>query len=156
MTEIEPGAEAPSPPQRPTRFGENMEKEIDNQKKPLELLEEKLKGTGLVTPEASKIKKEILNYVYSIEQYTQNVKLEENLREEAQNLVKKALFEAELETPQNLVKLHKELEDMTLRLDDLVGRALGISDKEKPSLDAGIEELSLGKDDTKPFKFITD
>jgi molecular chaperone DnaK len=156
MTEIEPGTETPTPPQRPVRFGEDMEKEIENQKKPLELLEEKLKGTGLVTPEASKIKKEILNYVYSIEQYTQNVKLEENLLEEAQNLVKKALFEAELETPQNLVKLHKELEDMTLRLDDLVGRALGISDEEKPSPDAGIEELSEGKDDTKPFKFITD
>ena len=67
---------------------------------------------------------------------------------EAQNLIEKAHYETEQETPQNLGKLHKDLEDMTLRLDDLVGRSLGISDEEKPSPDFGIEEKDLEKDDT--------
>ena len=152
MTELEPGAEAPIPPQKPISTSKDMEKG----KNPLEILEEKLKGTDLVTQEAKKVKKEILNYAYSIEQYIQNVKLEGNILEEARNLVKKAHFEVEKEEPQNLGKLYKDLEDMTLRLDELVGRSLGISDEEKPSPDFGIEKKDKGKDDTKPFRVFSD
>jgi molecular chaperone DnaK len=160
MTVPEPGPEVPVPPEKPVSINRDMEKEIEKEiekeKNPLEILEEKLKGTDLVTQEAKKVKKEILNYAYSIEQYIQNVKLEGNILAEAQNLVKKAHFEAEKEKPQNLGKLHKDLEEMTLRLDDLVGRSLGISDEEKPSPDFGIEEKDPGKDDTKPFRVFKD
>jgi len=156
MTEIEPGTETPIPPKKSFSFDQDMEKVIEDQKKPLELLEEKLKDTDLVTPGARKIKKEILNYAYSIEQYIQNVKLEEDILSEAKNLIEKAHYEAEQQTPQKLEELHKELENMTLRLDELVGRTLGISNEEKSSPDAVIEEKSLGKDDTKPFKVFTD
>jgi len=156
MTEIEPGSEAPIPPQRQSRFDEYLEKEIESQEKPLELPGERIKDTNLITHEARKIKKEILNYAYSIEQYIQNLKLEGDILEEAQYLIKKAHYQAEREIPQDLEKLHKELEDMTLRLDDLVGRTLGISKEEKPSPDFGIEEKDMGKDDTKPFRVFSD
>jgi molecular chaperone DnaK len=152
MTVPEPGAEAPTPPERQIIMGEDIEKE----KKPLETLEEQLKVPDLVTHEAKKIKKEILNFAYSIEQYIQNIKLEGDILKEAQNLIKKVYYEAEQETPQNLGKLHKELEDMTLRLDELVGQTLGIVDEEKPSTDAGTEDKGLGKDDTKPFRVFSD
>jgi molecular chaperone DnaK len=156
MTEFEPGAEAPVPPQNPVGNGKDMEKEIETEMKPLEFLEEKIKGTDLVTQEAKKVKKEILNYAFSIEQYIQSVKLEGDILTEAQNLIKKAHYEAEHETPQTLGKLHKDLEDMTLRLDELVSRTLGISDEEKSSPDTGIEEKDQGKDDTKPFRVFSD
>jgi molecular chaperone DnaK len=156
MTELEEEAEAPIPPQRPVSIEKDKEKEIETELKPLELLEEKLKGTDLVTEEGKKVRKEILNYAYSIEQYIQNVKLEGDILAEAQNLIKKAHYEAEKDTPQDLGNLHKELEDMTLRLDELVGKTLGISEEEKPPTDAEIEEKDLGKDDTKPFKIIAD
>jgi hypothetical protein len=110
----------------------------------------------LITQKTGKIKKEILNYAFSIEQYIQNVQLEGDILEEAQNLVKKAHFETENETPQNLEKLHKELEDMALRLDDLVGRTLGISEKEKPPAAVEMEDKDEGKDDTKPFRVFSD
>lgn len=156
MTELEPGTEAPAPPQRPVSMVEELEKEIETGKYPGEILEEKLKDTDLVTQEAQKVRKEILNYAYSIEQYIQNVKLEGDILTEAQNLIKKAHSEAEQEIPQNLGKLHQELEDMTLRLDELVSRTLGVSEEEKPSPDFGIEEKDQGKDDTKPFRVFTD
>ena len=156
MTELESGPEAPIPPQKPVTNNKDIEKEIETEMKPLEMLEEKIKGTDLVTHEAGKVKKEILNYAFSIEQYIQNVQLEGDILSEAQNLVKKAHYEAEHETPQNLGKLHQDLEEMTLRLDELVGRTLGISDKEKATTDTGIEEKDLGKDDTKPFRIFSD
>jgi molecular chaperone DnaK len=158
MTEFETEPEMALPPQKTANNGKNMEKEInpESKKKRLEILEEKIKGTDLVTHEAGKVKKEILNYAFSIEQYIQNVQLEGDILKEAQNLTKKAHFEAENETPQNLGKLHKELEDMMLRLDDLVGRTLGITDEEKASPDTGIEEKDQGKDDTKPFRVFSD
>jgi len=154
MTELETEPETPLPPQKPVNNGKNLEKELkpESKKNTLEMLEEKIKGTDLITQEAGKVKKEILNYAFSIEQYIQNVQLEGDILKEAQNLVKKAHFETENETPQNLEKLHKELEDMTLHLDDLVGRTLGIMDEEKASPDTGIEEKDQGKDDTKPFR----
>jgi len=156
MTELEPGAEAPIPPQNPVRSGKDMEKEIETGKPPLEMLEEKIKGTDLVTQEAGEVKKEILNYAFSIEQYIQIKELDRDILAEAQNLVKKAHYETEQETPQNLGKLHRDLEDMTLRLDELVGRTLSISGEEKPSPDFGIEEKDQGKDDTKPFRVFSD
>jgi molecular chaperone DnaK len=156
MTEFEPGSQAPIPPQKPVGNGKDMEKEIETEMKPLEFLEEKIKGTDLVTQEAKKVKKEILNYAFSIEQYIQSVKLGGDVLTEAQNLIKKAHYEAEHETPQTLGKLHKDLEDMTLRLDELVSRTLGISDEEKSSPDTGIEEKDQGKDDTKPFRVFSD
>lgn len=156
MTEIEPGTETPIPPRKSFNSSEEMEKEMETEPPPLEILGEKSKGTDLLTQEAKKIRKEILNYAYSIEQYIQSVKLEGDILTEAQNLIKKARYEVEQETPPNLGKLHKDLEDMTLRLDELVGRTLSVSEEEKPSPDTGIEEQDLGKDDTKPFRVFSD
>jgi molecular chaperone DnaK len=155
MTEL-PETEAPIPPQRPVGIGNEMEKEIETVRDPMEVLEEKLKGTDVVTQEGKKVRKEILNYAYSIEQYIQNVKLEGDVLAKAQNLIKKAHNDADKETPQNLEQLHKDLEDMTLRLDELVGKTLGISEEENPSPDSVVEEKDQGKDDTKPFRVFTD
>ncbi len=155
MTEL-PETEAPIPPQRPVGIGNEMEKEIEPVRDPMEVLEEKLKGTDVVTQEGKKVRKEILNYAYSIEQYIQNVKLEGDILAKARNLIKKAHNEADKETPQNVEQLHKDLEDMTLRLDELVGQTLGISEEEKPSPDSAVEEKDQGKDDTKPFRVFTD
>lgn len=155
MTEL-PEAEAPIPPQRPSGIGKEMEKEIETRKDPMEILEERLMGTDLVTQEGEKVRKAILNYAYSIEQYIQNVKLEGDVLAEAQNLIEKAHNDADKETPQNLELLHKDLEDMALRLDELVGKTLGISEEEKPAPDSAVEEKDQGKDDTKPFRVFTD
>ncbi|MGD2088240.1 MAG: molecular chaperone DnaK [Candidatus Aminicenantes bacterium] len=156
MTEFEPGTEAPAPSQRPISIAEEWEKEIETGKYPGEILEEKITATGLVRQEAKKMIKEILNYASSIEQFIQNENLEEDIVTEAQTLIKIAHYEVNQDKPQNLGKLHQELEDMTLRLDDLVSRTLGISEEEKSSANTGIEEKNQGKDDTKPFRVFSD
>jgi molecular chaperone DnaK len=156
MTAPEPGAGAPIPPQRPVRIGKDREEEIETGKKRLEILEEKLRATAFAAQEVRNAKKEILNYVYSIEQYIQNAKLDRDILAEAQNLIKKAHYEIQQEKPQNLGKLHQDLEEMTLRLDELVGRTLRIAEEEKASPVPGTGDKDLGKDDTKPFKFLED
>lgn len=109
----------------------------------------------IINREALIIKKEILNYAYSIEQYITHVKLEGSIQTEAQSLLAKAHIEVEKEKPQGLGKIHKDLAELTARLDDLVGRTLGIdaNPKQAESLDS-IKENP--KDDTKPFKVFRD
>ncbi len=156
MTAPEPGAEVPIPPPRRVSIDKDWEKEIETGKNRQEILEEKLSATAFTAQEARKAKKGILNYVYSIEQYIQNTKLDRDILAEAQNLIKKAHNEIQQEKPQDLDKLHQDLEEMTLRLDELVGRTLAITGEEKPSPVPGTEDKDLSKDDTKPFKFLRD
>jgi molecular chaperone DnaK len=127
-----------------------------------------LSEEDILTREAVKIKREILQYVYSIEQYVNNVKLEGSIQAEAHSLLAIAHIEVEKEKPQGLGKIHKELAEMTSRLDDLVGRTLGISPadmaKETEIGDIVVEkDVKIEKtpataprkktrDDTKPFK----
>jgi molecular chaperone DnaK len=124
-----------------------------------------LADTDLIAREAIKIRKEILNYVFTIEQYVRNVTLEGNILKEAQRLVAKAHVEAEKDRPKGLGKLHKELADMTTRLDDLAGRTLGIAAPKSEFKDIdvmmdpgaeGAEGDAKTKDDTKPFKIFKD
>jgi molecular chaperone DnaK len=115
---------------------------------------------NLITQEATKIRKEILNYVFTIEQYIRNVSLEGSILQEAQQLVAKAHVEVDKDKPKGLGKLHKELADMTAQLDNLAARTLGIPapGAEFKDIDTimetGIEAESKTKDDTKPFKII--
>lgn len=118
--------------------------------------------TDIVSKEALKIKKEILQFVYSIEQYIRNVNLEGAIMTEASEMVAKAHLEVEKEKPEGLGKLHKKLSDLTQQLDDLVGRTLGIvRDKSVDGnsfmgLEAEMESAKSPKDDTKPFRIIKD
>jgi molecular chaperone DnaK len=111
----------------------------------------------VISREALKIKKEILHFVFSIEQYLSHVKLEGVIQAEAQNLLERAHLEVEKEKPQGLGKIYKELAEMTAKLDDLVGRTLGITTgtESQEKIDFEISEVETKKDrtkdDTKPF-----
>ena len=129
------------------------------------------KSTEIDLPnqKALKIKKEILNYVYSIEQYINNVRLEEDLLADAHELISKAHIEIGKEDARNLDKIHKGLVELSDRIDEIVDRTLGISEKEMPDnqptaetktdviknvIVVEDEERKYKKDDTKPFKII--
>jgi molecular chaperone DnaK len=138
----------------------------DSDTKPVEIVGDlQDSGEELLNREALKVKKEILNFVYSIEQYVRNVQLEGAILEEAHRLVARAHVEVEKAPPEGLGKLHKELSGMTRRLDDLVGRTLGFSisssssnettgtivDQKEAASDSNEDKV---KDDTKPFKIV--
>lgn len=148
------------------------------------------KNSGIPKPAVSgetlKIKKEILNYVYSIEQYITNIQLEPALMRKARDLVFKAHNEVDANNSKVLVKLHKDLDELTIQLDDLVGRTLGITDKApseaepdfiiepEPASKAEFEDIEElvdeekskekkekkkkkdNMDDTKPFKILSE
>lgn len=153
--EVEPGAAVPAPDEAPVVV---QEKDVDTGKFLPDIIP--VADVNLIAQEAIKIRKEILNYVFTIEQYIRNVSLDGSILQEAQQLVAKAHVEVEKDKPKGLGKLHKELADMTTRLDDLAGRTLGISapKTEFKDIDAvmetGIEAESKTKDDTKPFKIV--
>ncbi len=133
----------------------------------------------LITQEALRIKREILQYAYSIEQYISHVKLETAISTEAHSLLARAHVEVEREKPQALGKVHKDLAKMTARLDDMVGRSLGISPHPQQSKKSNLDIHDIdtefensknkdkntdknkdntkdkAKDDTKPFKILT-
>jgi molecular chaperone DnaK len=167
VTASAPEADMEIPPVKPAppSFTNKKAEKLAKEKKNLESLEEKIRGTDLITLEANKIKKEILNYAFAIEQYIQNVQLEGKILSESRDLVKKAHSEIEKDKPQNLGKLHKDLAEMAVRLDELVGQTLGVTNDTNPTptiSEAGIEAAfeaqppppQKDKDDTKPFRIV--
>lgn len=112
-----------------------------------------------------RIKREILQYVYSIEQYTTHLKLDATIMTEAHGLLARAHIEVEKEKPQGLDKIHNELAHLTARLDDIVGQSLNFSPPQptSPKNDLDVQDIEVElekskknkdktKDDTKPFK----
>jgi len=154
----------------PPDLSKTQKEKSVKEKKTADIPPKDVDNSELISNEAIKIKKEILNFAYSIEQYIQNVQLEGDILSEAQNLVKKAHAEVEKKSPVNLGRLHKDLSEMTARLDELVGEALGIKKEVKSNvktIDSDIEatfgiepsdvetgETKKNKDDTKPFRII--
>ncbi|MCP5046167.1 MAG: molecular chaperone DnaK [bacterium] len=110
----------------------------------------------LLNQESLKVKKEILSFAYSIEQYLNNVKLEGDIQVEAKSLLERAHLEVEKEKPQGLGKIHKDLSEMADQMDDLVGRTLGITTEKLDLSDLNFPSEKSPKppptkDDTKPF-----
>lgn len=139
----EPETKTPPPPPAPP------EDFVDEDTNEAEAFQEKLppgepySEEDILTREAVKIKREILQYAYSIEQYVNNVKLEGTILAEAHSLLAKAHIEVEKEKPQGLGKIHKELAEMTSRLDDLVGRTLGITPSTEPPKETEIGDIIM-------------
>jgi len=129
-----------------------VEEEILEREKAPEPVDEEAREENLINQEALKIKKEILNFVYSIEQYINHVKLDGELLSRARDLVANAHTEIGKDKPQGLGKIHKDLSALSTRIDNMVGQTLGISEEEKPA--ARGEEEDERKDDTKPFRII--
>jgi molecular chaperone DnaK len=114
-------------------------------------------GEDLIAQEALKIKREIFRFVYTVEQYIRNVKLEGEILVKAQELVDRALLEVEKEKPKGLGKLHKELSDMTAQLDELAGQIGPTGPTFSLDLVPEAQENdTVAKDDTKPFKIFSD
>jgi hypothetical protein len=155
--EVEPEAAVPAPAPDAAPVAEQVN-DVDTAKFPPDIVP--AADVDVIAQEAIKIRKEILNYVFTIEQYIRNVSLEGSILKEAQQLVAKAHVEVEKDKPKGLGKLHKELADMTARLDDLAGRTLGLPPPKaefkdiEAVIEAGKEAESKTKDDTKPFKII--
>lgn len=138
--DIEPKAKKPSsPPEDFVDEDTNKAGSFEEQLLPGEPYSEE----DILTREAVKIKREILQYAYSIEQYINNVKLEGSILAEAHSLLAKAHIEVEKEKPQGLGKIHKELAEMTSRLDDLVGRTLGITPSTDPPKETEIGDIIM-------------
>jgi molecular chaperone DnaK len=99
--------------------------------------------------EVIQLKQKVLHAVYHIEQYLNNMKLEKELAAECNYWINRANTIIDHEQPRELESIDKELEELTKRLDKVVGDALGIgSGKKEPEP----EKEKVKKDDTKPFK----
>lgn len=110
----------------------------------------------ILAQEALRVKKEVLNYVYSIEQYMTNISLEPVMLSEAHQLIARSIAEVEKEKPQGLGKLHKELSVYVGKLDKLADSALNVmveskSEVPSPPETPVREEEEEKKDDTRPY-----
>ncbi len=102
--------------------------------------------------QAVKIKKEMLNSIYTLEQYLGNVDMDHMLQSECKFMIARANTEIDKENLEELMAINRELKELLKKMDALVGSAMGKKPKEEPKpkpperTDPGL------KSDTKPFK----
>ncbi|HLP57252.1 MAG TPA: molecular chaperone DnaK [Candidatus Deferrimicrobium sp.] len=101
--------------------------------------------------ELLEIKQKILNAIYNIEQYLNNLKLDDRLVAECNILIKRANRELDLGKRWELEKTYKDLTALGKKVDGVVSASLGLSDVS----DDPADEDDKSKADTKPFKLYT-
>jgi hypothetical protein len=114
--------------------------------------EEKPKTSTIKNKEALKVMQKILSSIYQIEQYTDNLKLDNGLENECNTLIARAKTEIDNENLEALEKVEKELQELTKKLDGVVSAKLGFGGNNKPEKEAG--DVKYKKGDTRPFKFL--
>ncbi|HLP48401.1 MAG TPA: Hsp70 family protein, partial [Candidatus Kapabacteria bacterium] len=98
--------------------------------------------------EMLEIKQKILNSIYNIEQYLNNLKLDDRLVAECNILIKRANKELDMGKRWELEKTYKDLTALEKKVDGVVSASLGFADE--PA-----DEDDINKADTKPFKLYT-
>lgn len=98
------------------------------------------------------LKKSILNSVYNIEQYMENLKLDDLLEAECKFMLARTHSELETEDTDILQRMKKDLGELIHKLDRFVSANLGVDGKPKTRADVEKENNNGKKDDTKPFK----
>jgi len=100
--------------------------------------------------ELNDIKQKILNSVYSLEQYVNNLKLDHSMVTECNVLINRANRELEKDNLRELEKISRELKELSKKMDAAVSTSLGFG--EDMELGNASGQIKFKKDDTQPFK----
>ncbi len=114
--------------------------------------EKKPKTSTIRNKEALKVMQKILHSIYQIEQYTDNLKLDNGLETECNILIARAKTEIDNENIEELEKIEMELQELNKKLDGLVSAKLGFGGNNEPEKGSG--DVKYKKGDTRPFKFL--
>lgn len=96
------------------------------------------------------IKQQVLNSVYSLEQWLNNLKLDHSMVTECNVLINRANRELEKDNLRELEKISRELKELSKKMDVAVSTSLGFG--EDTELGKGTGQFTFKKDDTQPFK----
>ncbi|MCX6582770.1 MAG: molecular chaperone DnaK [Candidatus Aminicenantes bacterium] len=100
--------------------------------------------------ELNEIKQKVLNSVYGLEQYVNNLKLDHSMLTECNVLINRANRELENDNLRELEKVSRELKELGKKMDMAVSTSLGFG--EDMELGNGSGQIKFKKDDTQPFK----
>jgi len=104
--------------------------------------------------ETLKLIQKILNIIYNIEQYMENLKLDDGLEMECNILISRAKTETDNENSEELEKIEKELQELNKKLETAAGAAPGSVKESEPRSMARDVKSKKSDTDTRPFKIV--
>ncbi len=104
--------------------------------------------------EALKLIQKILNSIYNIEQYMENLKLDDGLEMECNILIARAKAETDKKDIKELEKIEKELQKLNEKLETAAGAASGSVKENEPESKPRDVKSKKSDTDTRPFKVL--
>ena len=100
------------------------------------------------------IMQRILLSIYNIEQFMENLTLDDGLEMECNILIARAKSEMDKKNSNELEKIEKELHELNKKLETTAGSVLGSVKESEPESKHGDDKSKKSETDTRPFKIL--